>query len=464
LKTLHLSIIALLILVILPLNSVYAQAVTNSVMFMKSNSTAKIYADFTFRVLDNQTWNLNPQIFTSSTDPNSFAKDLIINASPNSLIANKNNVSVVYTITAKSDTKGVYGLFLFFCGMVPIVVGQNESEVNPAILHNFLTGTYNCPEETESTPYMNIVGHSGIISKVITINENNTITVEMKNTTNPNNFYQPPPPTSNSVGINQTMQFPPPPPALQVPVYPSPLEQFRTGTSINDVKCNDGLQLLIKAEDGSPACVKPETAQKLMEREWTREIVTTNSVVVNSSCNGIAVLPANYHAMMFPVLLLQPNSVSCVKLTYTVIRPYGTDENGVSWPRFESNQLQISDLNYEGNTNEFGITQGKDYTNSLNVTAFPKTIDYANYPVGSNFTVTYLIRALPNATGFYDQSIPMPLCDYYPLAVGYAAKEVNSSDFSKGLWNMLNHSCVRGQEHLVAVEVAGMDYTEMKLP
>jgi hypothetical protein len=49
---------------------------------------------------------------------------------------------------------------------------------------------------------------------------------------------------------------------------PSPLHQFKTGTVAKDVKCNDSLFLVIKAEDGSPACVKPDTAQKLIERGW----------------------------------------------------------------------------------------------------------------------------------------------------------------------------------------------------
>ncbi|MDE1827299.1 MAG: hypothetical protein KGH83_06890 [Thaumarchaeota archaeon] len=47
-----------------------------------------------------------------------------------------------------------------------------------------------------------------------------------------------------------------------------PLEQFKSGTPSLDVKCNDGLQLILKAEDASPACVKPDTAQILIERGW----------------------------------------------------------------------------------------------------------------------------------------------------------------------------------------------------
>ncbi|MDE1766845.1 MAG: hypothetical protein KGI27_11330 [Thaumarchaeota archaeon] len=56
----------------------------------------------------------------------------------------------------------------------------------------------------------------------------------------------------------------------------SPLKQFKSGIESKDVKCNSGYVLVVKAEDGSPACVKPETAQKLIERGWAREIVTVD--------------------------------------------------------------------------------------------------------------------------------------------------------------------------------------------
>ncbi|MDE1863693.1 MAG: hypothetical protein KGI33_12395, partial [Thaumarchaeota archaeon] len=67
---------------------------------------------------------------------------------------------------------------------------------------------------------------------------------------------------------NQSLQLPPPPPALYIQVYPSPLQQFKTGTAANDVKCNFGFQLIFKIEDGSPACVKPASVDKLMRRGW----------------------------------------------------------------------------------------------------------------------------------------------------------------------------------------------------
>ena len=38
-------------------------------LFMKSNSTAKMYVDFTFSMLNNKTWNLYPH-FTGLDTPN----------------------------------------------------------------------------------------------------------------------------------------------------------------------------------------------------------------------------------------------------------------------------------------------------------------------------------------------------------------------------------------------------------
>jgi len=47
-----------------------------------------------------------------------------------------------------------------------------------------------------------------------------------------------------------------------------PLKQFKDGILANDVICKSGLDLLIKSSNGMPACVKPSTASKLIERNW----------------------------------------------------------------------------------------------------------------------------------------------------------------------------------------------------
>ena len=51
---------------------------------------------------------------------------------------------------------------------------------------------------------------------------------------------------------------------------PSPLVQFKSGIAANNVQCQQGLQLVIKAENGNPACVKPDTVTKLVQWGWAK--------------------------------------------------------------------------------------------------------------------------------------------------------------------------------------------------
>ncbi|HJT10827.1 MAG TPA: hypothetical protein VJ771_08595 [Candidatus Nitrosotalea sp.] len=50
-----------------------------------------------------------------------------------------------------------------------------------------------------------------------------------------------------------------------------PLKQLKEGIIAQDVKCNGGFQLIIKSEDGSPACVSPENVASLVERGWAKQ-------------------------------------------------------------------------------------------------------------------------------------------------------------------------------------------------
>jgi hypothetical protein len=54
----------------------------------------------------------------------------------------------------------------------------------------------------------------------------------------------------------------------------NPLAQFRAGILTKNIVCNEGFQLIFKAEDNSPACVKPATVQILVERGWAKEVVS----------------------------------------------------------------------------------------------------------------------------------------------------------------------------------------------
>ena len=48
----------------------------------------------------------------------------------------------------------------------------------------------------------------------------------------------------------------------------SPRAQMLAGLSANQVMCKEGLNLVFKATDGSPICVKASTVYKLIERSW----------------------------------------------------------------------------------------------------------------------------------------------------------------------------------------------------
>jgi hypothetical protein len=48
----------------------------------------------------------------------------------------------------------------------------------------------------------------------------------------------------------------------------SPLQQFKSGTPAKTVQCDQGFSLVIKIEDGSPACVTSQIAQALVARGW----------------------------------------------------------------------------------------------------------------------------------------------------------------------------------------------------
>ena len=238
-KTLHLPIVVFVLLSMIAISTTLstAQGSTGSALFMKSNSTGQIYADYTFRELSNQTWNFMPEILANIHDPNPLPpKDLIITAFPETIIENKNNTFVTYSIMAKNNTKGVYALSIFSCGLTPLVVGLNESQVSPAIFNDFFSAVYNCPAMTSSVPDLNIVGYSGMVSKIISVNPDNT---------------------NITSSVSQ----------LEIS---SPLKQFKSGIAAQDVKCKQGLQLVIKSEDRSPACVTTNTVTALIERGWTQ--------------------------------------------------------------------------------------------------------------------------------------------------------------------------------------------------
>jgi len=57
-------------------------------------------------------------------------------------------------------------------------------------------------------------------------------------------------------------------PVYTVPLNMSPLKQFKSGISIDEIQCKQDL-VLIQKHDGSPVCIKESTINKLIKRDWT---------------------------------------------------------------------------------------------------------------------------------------------------------------------------------------------------
>ena len=59
--------------------------------------------------------------------------------------------------------------------------------------------------------------------------------------------------------------------------YNPPLQQLKDGTRPQEIMCNDGYLLAFKKEDGTPACVRPATINKLIERGWTTDSLVSKN-------------------------------------------------------------------------------------------------------------------------------------------------------------------------------------------
>jgi len=64
--------------------------------------------------------------------------------------------------------------------------------------------------------------------------------------------------------------FEPEPSPIPVTSDSSPKKQYESGIKPKNILCKEGLELVFKSSDNSPVCVKPETAEKLMERGYLR--------------------------------------------------------------------------------------------------------------------------------------------------------------------------------------------------
>ncbi|MEX2060105.1 MAG: hypothetical protein WD966_03455, partial [Nitrosopumilaceae archaeon] len=90
-----------------------------------------------------------------------------------------------------------------------------------------------------------------------------------------------------------------------------PLKQFRSGISSEEIKCKEGLDLVIKVSSGFPACVKPQSKQKLLELGWA-----ANNQMISEE-EAISLIKKQYPQLQdFPSDGLPPKIIRSEKSSY----------------------------------------------------------------------------------------------------------------------------------------------------
>jgi carboxymethylenebutenolidase len=74
--------------------------------------------------------------------------------------------------------------------------------------------------------------------------------------------------------------------------FPPPLQQIKNGVKATDVTCTEGLELVLKQSNGQPACIKPSSVAKLIERGWAIHVLP--DYVKNENNNSAAFSVGEY--------------------------------------------------------------------------------------------------------------------------------------------------------------------------
>lgn len=64
-------------------------------------------------------------------------------------------------------------------------------------------------------------------------------------------------------------------------LFESPKKQLENVSDIHDIMCNVGLSLVFKNNDWSPACVKPQSIEKLIQRGWASDHIPEHYIHPN---------------------------------------------------------------------------------------------------------------------------------------------------------------------------------------
>lgn len=172
-------------------------------------------------------------------------------------------------------------------------------------------------------------------------------------------------------------------------IVSSPLKQFKAGIATHYIKCKESLHLIIKAEDGTPACVKIETGIKLVNRGWATTFGTgITAEEYDTTCDT----PFLASKSDIAVLYVPTNSLGKICLRYS--NPNDAPQS-IYPPRiFDTNDPTKPPV----------VRQIWTYSSLKEI------------PKDNVTTVAWFVKA-GNQTGFYGLSLPS--CVPTPFAIGY---------------------------------------------
>jgi len=192
----------------------------------------------------------------------------------------------------------------------------------------------------------------------------------------------------------------------------SPLKQFKSGVSANDVKCKEGHVLVINFHKNFPACVRPQAASKLVLRGWHYPV---NEQVLSKQ--GSSLTAANN--LFFK---LGPDTMGPVP--HRLVFFMASDSNAKIYVQYTSNEPNTGTMNswhtvYTGKANYTPLDSSQ-----LTITADPASIPLY---LGSNTTVVYTVTAQKDAAGIYWISLAQ-ICGVMPVVINMESSHLGPSD------------------------------------
>jgi len=153
----------------------------------------------------------------------------------------------------------------------------------------------------------------------------------------------------------------------------------------------------------------------------------TNVTLPDSPC-GTILWNSSETVPGWPVLTMQPNSTAYLCQTYETpwhgnqtlyYLAYAGDVSQTWHPFIIVGMCKI--------VNQTTSCNDSEVSKAFQISVIPSTTEF--YGNMSYYSVMYVMKALSNSTGFYNEGPPLTSCVSPFLAVGYSPAQINGSDF-----------------------------------